>query len=118
MFFFFFFFFFFFCVVFVLFCFLLLFFFFVCFLVNITVFRVSVPLPCIPITQISIHTFLKVLELLPLESLSAMLEYKFALQQQQKSKKMCHLMFSVEKFARVTCMLDNNLLINRVLYIV
>ena len=105
------------------FCFFVVFFFvvvvlFVCFCVNITVFRVSVPLPCIPITPISIHTFLKVLELLSLESLSAILEYKCALQQQQKSKKMCHLMFSVETFARVTCMLDNNLLINRVLYIV
>ena len=84
----------------------------------LTVFRVSVSLPSMPITPISIHTFLKVLELLPLESLSAILEYRFALQQQQKSKKMCHLMFSVEKFARVTCMLDNNLLIHIVLYIV
>ena len=94
------------------------FFFFFFFFVNITVFRVSVPLPCIPVTPISIHTFLKVLELLPSESLSAILQYRFALQQQQKSKKMCDLIFSVEKFARVTCMLDNNLLINRVLYIV
>ena len=25
---------------------------------------------------------------------------------------MCHLMFSAEKFAHVTCILDNNLLIN------
>ena len=86
--------------------------------VNITVFRVSVALPCIPIAPVSTDTFLKVLELLPLESLSAILEYRFALQQQQKSKKMCHLMFSVEKFAHVTCMLDNNLLLNRILYIV
>ena len=67
------------------------------FVVNITVFRVSVALSCIPITPISIDTFLKVLELLPLESLSAILEYRFALQKQQKSKKMFHLMFSVEK---------------------
>ena len=65
-----------------------------------TVFRVSIALPCIPITPISSDTCLKVLELLPLESLSAILEYRFALQQQQKSKKMCHLMFSVETFAR------------------
>ena len=87
-----------------------MFFFVVLFLLlSILVFRVSVSLPCIPITPISIDTFLKVLELLPLESLSAILEYRFALQQQQKSKKMCHLMFSVEKFAHVTCMLDNNL---------
>ena len=42
------------------------------------------------------------------------LSFYFALQQQQKSKKMCHLMFSV-KIAHVTCMLDNNLFINRVL---
>ena len=93
------------CALFVLFC-LLLFVF-----ASITVFRV-LPLPCIPITPISIHTFLKVLELLPLESLSAILQYRLALQQQQKSKKM---MFSVEKFAHVTCMLDN---IIRVLYTV
>ena len=79
--------------------------------VSITVF------PCIPITPISTDTFLKVLELLPLESLSTILEYRFALQQHQKSKKMCHLMFSV-KIAHVTCMLDNNLFINRVLSIV
>ena len=78
------------------------------FVVYITVFRVSVALPCIPITPISIDTFLKVLVILHLESLSAILEYRFALQQQQKSKKMCHLMFSVEKFAHVTYMLDNN----------
>ena len=45
---------------------------------------------------------------LPLESLSAILEYMFALQQQEKSKKMCHFMFPVEKFAHVTCMLDDN----------
>ena len=51
---------------------------------------------------------MKVLELLPLQSLSAILEYMFALQQQEKSKKMCHLMFSVETFAHVTCMLDDN----------
>ena len=51
---------------------------------------------------------MKVLELLPLESLSAILEYMFALQQQEKSKKMCHLVFSVGKFAHVTCMLDDN----------
>ena len=46
--------------------------------------------------------------MLPLESLSAILEYMFALQQQEKSKKMHHLMFSIEKFANVTCMLDDN----------
>ena len=93
------------------------------FLVNITVFRVSVALPCTPITPISIDTVLKVLELLLLESLSSILEYRFALQQQQKSKKMCHFMFSlgpnstilgprisVVKIAYVTCMLDNNLI--------
>ena len=45
---------------------------------------------------------------LPLESLSAILEYMFALQQEEKSKKMYHLMFPVEKFAHVTCMLDDN----------
>ena len=45
---------------------------------------------------------------IPLESLSAILEYMFALQQQEKSKKMCHLMFPVEKFALVTSMLDDN----------
>ena len=90
---------------------LIVLFFLLC-LVNITVFRV----PCIPITPISIDTFLKVLELLPLESLSAILEYRFALQQQQNSKKMCHFMFSVEKIVYVTCMLDNNSLIHRVLY--
>ena len=67
-----------------------------CFAVSIAV---SVDLPCTP---------MKVLELLPLESLSAILEYMFVLQQQEKSKKMCHLMFSVERFARVTCMLDDN----------
>ena len=76
--------------------FFLLFFFLV---VYMTIFRVSVALPCIPITPISSDTFLKVLELLPLENLSAILEYRFALQQQQKSKKMCHLVFSVEKIA-------------------
>ena len=36
------------------------------------------------------------------------MEYMFALQQQEQSKKMRHLMFSVEKFAKVTCMLDDN----------
>ena len=77
------------------------FFFFFFFFVN-TVFRVSVALPCIPITPISIDTFLKVLELLPLESLSAILEYRFAFQQQPMSKKIYHLMFSVEK----TCSCD------------
>ena len=67
------------------------------FAVNITV---PVDLPCIP---------MKVLELLPLESLSAILKYMFALQQQEKSKKICHFMFSVEKkIAHVTCMLDDN----------
>ena len=60
---------------------------------------ISVDLPCIP---------MKMLELLPLKNLSAILEYMLALQQQEKSKKMCHLMFSVEKFAHVTCMLDDN----------
>ena len=73
------------------------FFFFFFFAVNISI---SVDLPCIPMKMM--------LELLPLESLSAILEYMFALQQQEKSKKMCHLMFSVEKFAHVTCMLDDN----------
>ena len=90
-------------------------------MVNITVFRVSVAFPCTPITPISIDTVLKVLELLPVENLSTILEYRFALQQQQKSKKMCHFMFSLgpnstilhpmfsaEKIAYVTCMLDNN----------
>ena len=73
--------------------------------------HVSVALPCIPITLISIDTFLKVPELLPLESLSAILEYMFALPQQQKSKKMCHLMFSVKKKnAHVTWMLDDTLI--------
>ena len=99
------------------------FFFFPFFLVNITVFRVSVALPCTPITLISVYTVLKVLELLPLENLSTILEYQFALQQQQKSKKMCHFMFSLgpnstilgprfsaEKIAYVTCMLENNLI--------
>ena len=52
-----------------------------CFCVNITVFRVSVALPCIPITPLSIDTFLKVLKLRSLESLSAILEYRFAFQQ-------------------------------------
>ena len=33
-------------------------------IVNITVFRVSIALPCIPITPISINTFLKMPELL------------------------------------------------------
>ena len=47
------------------------------------------------------------LELLPLESLSAILEYMFTLQQQEKSKKMRHLLFSVEKIANVTGMLDD-----------
>ena len=97
------------------------FFFLSFFLVNITVFRVSVALPCTPIIPISIDTVLKVLELLPLENLSTILEYRFALQQQQKSKKMCQFMFSVgpnstilrprfsvEKIAYATCMLDNN----------
>ena len=53
-----------------------------------TVFRVSVILSCIPITPTAIDAFLKVLELLPLD--------RFAVQQQLKSKKKCHLMFSVE----------------------
>ena len=66
----------------------------VIFAVSIAVFRVSVALPCIPITPIS--------KLLPLGSLSAILEYMFALQQQEKSMKMCHLSFSVEKCAHVT----------------
>ena len=78
------------------------------FFVNITIFRVSVALPCIPIKPISMDTFLKVPELFPLESLSAILEYMFALPQQQKSKKMCRLMFSVEKCVLATCMLDDN----------
>ena len=89
------------CFVVVVFCFFLFVFF-----VNITVFRVSVALLCIPIIPISIDTFLKVLELLSLEYIE---EYRFALQQQQKSKKICHFMFSVEQIAYVTCMLDNNL---------
>ena len=41
-------------------------------------------LSCIPTTPISVETVL-VLELLTLESLSAILEYMFALQQQEKS---------------------------------
>ena len=48
----------------------LLFFFFA---VSIAVFRVSVALPCIPFTPISTETFLKVLWLLPIESLPAIL---------------------------------------------
>ena len=59
-------------------------------------------------TNINLHIF-KVLELFPLESLSGILEYMFALPQQQKSKKMCHLIFSVKKIAHGTCMLDDNL---------
>ena len=59
------------------------------FAVNIAV---SVGLP---------YIHMKVLELFPFESLSAILEHMFALQQQEKSKKMCHLMFSVEKFAHL-----------------
>ena len=35
--------------------------------------------------------------------------------QQQQSKKLYHLMFSIETFAHETFMLDNNLLLNRVL---
>ena len=58
------------------------------FVVSIAVFRVSTALPCFPITPISIETVLKALELFPLESLSAILEYMFALQQQEKYKKM------------------------------
>ena len=98
---------------------------------HITVFRVSIALPCTPITPISIDTVLKVLELLPLVSLSTFLEYWFALQQQQKSRKMCYFMFSlgpnstilgprfsIEKRAYVTWMLDNDLLIYMVSYIV
>ena len=97
--------------------------FFLSFLVNITIFRVSVGLPCTPITPILVDTVLQVLELLPPESLSTILEYRLAFQQQQKSKKMCHFIFSlgpnstifgprfsVEKIAYVTCMLDNNLI--------
>ena len=86
-----------------------MFLFFCCFfVVSIAVFRVSAALPCFPITPISIETVLKALELFPLESLSAILEYMFALQQKEKYKKMWHSMFSVEKFALVTCMLDDN----------
>ena len=57
---------------------------------------------------------MKVLELFPLESVSAILEYMFALQQQEKSKKMCHNnknsfdVFCRKKIAHVTCMLDDN----------
>ena len=69
------------------------------FAVNIAAFRLSVALSCIP---------MKVLELFPLKSLSAILEYMFALQQQEKSQKMCHFMFSIETFVHVTCMLDDN----------
>ena len=61
-----------------------------CFSVSIAVFRVSVALPCTLITPIS--------KLHPLENLSAILEYVFALQQQEKFKKMCHFMFPVETF--------------------
>ena len=75
--------------------------------VSIAVFRVSVALPCNLITPISTETVVKVLELLPLESLSAILEYMFALQQQEESKKLCYLMYSVENIAHVTCMLDD-----------
>ena len=54
-------------------CVFFLFFFFFCFFVvvvvvvvdNMTVFRVSIALPFIPITPMSIDTFLKVLGLLP-----------------------------------------------------
>ena len=51
---------------------------------------------------------MNVLELLPLVSLSAILEYMCALQQQEMSTKMCHLMFSVGKIAHVTCTQDDN----------
>ena len=69
------------------------------FAIYISVFRVSIEFPRIPMI---------VLELLPLESVSAILEYMFKLQQQEKSKKMCYLMFSVEISAYVACMLDDN----------
>ena len=46
--------------------------------VNIAILRVSVDLLCIP---------MKVLELFPLESLFAFLEYMFALQQQESLRK-------------------------------
>ena len=72
------------------------------------VFGVSVALPCIPITPISVETVLKMLELLSFESLSPILEYMFALQQQERSKKMCHLIFFVDTFAHVACKLDDN----------
>ena len=87
-----------------------------CFLcvLFITIFRVSVPLPC---THINSYIF-ECAGVASLRKLVPILKYRFALRQQQKYKKMCHLMFSVEKFARVTCMLDNNLLIDRILYIV
>ena len=70
------------------------------FVVNISVFLVSVALPCIPVTPVSADTFLKVLELLPLESLSAILEYRSALQQQQKSN------VSFDVFCRKKCSCD------------
>ena len=89
-------------------------FFYVCDCCQYCSFSYFRALHCIPITPISVETVLKVLELLPLESVSIILEYMIALQQQKKSKKMRHLMSSVEKFANVTCMLDDN----QVVYIV
>ena len=62
--------------------------------VNITVFAYH--------TNISWHIF----ESAGVTSLGKLVRHsgvQFALQQRQKSKKMCHLMFSVEKFAHVTC---------------
>ena len=70
------------------------------FALSIAAFRVTVALHCFRITPIS--------KLLLLDSLFAILEYMFALQQQEKSIKMCQFIFSVEKFAHVTCMLDDN----------
>ena len=75
------------------------FFFFFFFLLSVLqVFRISELCPAFLSHQYQLKQFLKVMELLPLESLSAILEYMFALQQEEKSKKMCHLMFSIEKF--------------------
>ena len=63
-----------------------LFFYFLFFAVSIAVFRVSVALPCIPFTPISTETFLKVLWLLPIESLPAILSTCLHCKNGKKSK--------------------------------
>ena len=87
---------------FLFFCFLLLFFlflflFFFCLFVFFFVFFFFAVNIAVSVGLLYIR--MKVLELFPLESLSTILEYMFALQQQEK--------FPVEKFAHVTCMLDH-----------